>query len=186
TDWRRPELLVPSVRFPRISVLPVLSLTDDRRISAIQRIIHPRVQRVVEVLVVDDSGRALLAITRVAQTARRDDDFSDALPVLALLALLALVALLPVVSRDAVLSATDHRGISVTERVIHPCVRRVVEVLVVDDRGGTLLAVTRVALTARRDDRSAEHTSVLQFRFVVVCGPLLEIIAMVPLVALRP
>src|SRR5207249_9530503 len=71
--------------------LPIL--TDDRRISAIQRIIHPRVQRVVEVLVVDDSGRALLAITRVARTARRDDDFSEALPVLAVVALIALIAL---------------------------------------------------------------------------------------------
>src|SRR5204863_55942 len=85
--------------------------------------------------------------------------------------LVSLVALLSVGTRGAVLSATDHRGIRVTERVIHPCVRRVVEVLVVDDRGGTLLAVTRVALTARWDDDLSEAL------------PMLALVALVPLVA---
>src|SRR5205807_7572743 len=96
-----------------------------------RRVLHPCVRRVVEVLVVDDRGRALLAVTRVALTARRDDDFSEALPMLALVALVPLVAVvplvamvplvalrpigavLPVLSRGAVLSATDHRGIRV-------------------------------------------------------------------------
>src|SRR5207244_2159873 len=129
---------------------------------------------------------------RVALTARRDDDFSEALPMLALVALVALVPLvafvplvrlrvvygvLPVLSRGAVLSATDHRRISVTESVIHPCVRRVVEVLAVDDRGGTLLAVPRVALTARRDDDFSEALPMLALVALVALVPLVAFVA---------
>src|SRR5207245_143355 len=92
-------------------------------------------------------------------------------------------AVLPVLSRGAVLSATDHRGISVAESVIHPCVRRVVEVLVVDDRGGTLLAVTRVALTARRDDDFSEALPMLA---LVALVPLVAFVALLPVDSRRP
>src|SRR5439155_1680682 len=137
-------------------------------------------------LVVDERGRPLLAVSRVARTARRDDDFSDALPVLALLPLVALVALLSVGTRVAVLSATALRAVSVTETVIPPCVPTLVRVLVVDDRGRPLLAVTRVARTARRDDDFSEALPMLALLALVPLVAVVPLVAMVPLVALRP
>src|SRR5207244_6054296 len=113
---------------------------------------------------------------------RHVDSFAS-LPLLALLPLLSLFTTLSAATRRPVLSVTDHRRISVTERVIHPRVRRVVEVLVVDDRGGTLLAVTRVALTARRDDDFSEALPMLA---LVALVALVALLAIVPLLPLRP
>src|SRR5438093_478789 len=107
TDWRRAELLVPSVSLARISVLPILSTTDDCRVTATERVIHPRVQRVLEVLVVDERGRPLLTVARVARVARGDDDLSETFPMLTVVALIALVpmvSLVPVVSLVALVA----------------------------------------------------------------------------------
>src|SRR5207245_8426283 len=104
-------------------------------------------------------------------------------PLVPLVALPSFDAVRPVLSRGAVLSATDHRGITVTESVIHPRVRRVVEVLVVDDGGRTLLAVTRVALTARRDDDFSEALPMLA---LVALVPLVAFVALLPVDSRRP
>src|SRR5205823_377870 len=148
----------------------VLSATDHRGISVTESVIHPCVRRVVEVLVVDDRGGPLLAVSRVALTARRDDDFSEALPMLALVAMVSLIAMvalvamvplvalrpigavLPVLSRGAVLSATDHRGKSGRASGRDRWVGLVGDVRVVDDVGGNLLAYTRAVVTVRQDD----------------------------------
>src|SRR5439155_1380724 len=102
----------------RISVLPVLSVTNECGIIGTESVVHPRVRHLVDVLGVDEEGRLRRTITRIARIARLDEHFPDALPMLAVVALVALVALLSVGTRGAVLSVTDDRGVVGTEGVV--------------------------------------------------------------------
>src|SRR5439155_1298793 len=158
-------------------------------------VIHPCVRRVVEVLVVDDRGGTLLAVSRVALTARRDDDLSETLPMLALVAMVPLVAIvafvamvsllalrpfgavLPVLPRPAVLAATDVGG---SGAVIYP--RPTNEYLGVDGDGRALLTSREhISRVGRIDELLSEAAPVLTVLSRGSSGSAVALVALRPL-----